>query len=137
MESQRKLKNFLINKKMQLKITIKYIFLFLFYSIFLGIIFFVIIWPEILNYVPHSLINDISHNLILTLLIFALPLFFTAIIFCIILTHKIAGPLHQIENKLDKLIKGEEVDLIRLRKGDELTELANKLNKLLFNKESK
>lgn len=47
---------------------------------------------------------------------------------CIVFTHKIAGPIYNMENKLEQLLDGETPPLIILRKGDELQELADKLN---------
>jgi len=47
---------------------------------------------------------------------------------CIVFTHKIAGPIYNMENKLEQLLEGETPPLIILRKGDELQELADKLN---------
>ena len=37
-----------------------------------------------------------------------------------------------MERKLDRLVKGEDIGLIRLRKGDELKEIAEKINELIL-----
>jgi hypothetical protein len=50
---------------------------------------------------------------------------------CILLSHGVAGPLYRIELTLDKLIQGEDVEYIHLRKDDELKELAEKINRLI------
>jgi HAMP domain-containing protein len=52
----------------------------------------------------------------------------TAAVFSIFLTHRLAGPLFRIEQTARELIRGNLALRIRLRKGDELHELAGLLN---------
>ncbi|MFH1868795.1 MAG: hypothetical protein ABH843_07475 [Candidatus Omnitrophota bacterium] len=47
------------------------------------------------------------------------------------LSHRIAGPIYRLEKELDKLLAGEKVSQIRLRKNDELKPLADKINRLV------
>jgi phosphoenolpyruvate synthase/pyruvate phosphate dikinase len=44
-----------------------------------------------------------------------------------------AGPLYRIERTIDEVVRGEDVEFIRLRKKDEqeLKNLAEKINKLI------
>src|SRR3989475_7960398 len=51
--------------------------------------------------------------------------------FSIYLTHRLAGPLFRIEQTARELIRGNLALRIRLRKGDELHELAGLLNEVL------
>jgi nitrogen fixation/metabolism regulation signal transduction histidine kinase len=51
-----------------------------------------------------------------------------AAVFSIYLTHRLAGPLFRIEQTARELIRGNLALRIRLRKGDELHELAGLLN---------
>jgi signal transduction histidine kinase len=52
--------------------------------------------------------------------------------FSIIFTHRIAGPVYNLERTLDRLNQGEDVNLIKLRDGDELQELATKINQVIM-----
>jgi methyl-accepting chemotaxis protein len=54
-----------------------------------------------------------------------------AAVFSIYLTHRLAGPLFRIEQTARELIRGNLALRIRLRKGDELHELAGLLNEAL------
>ncbi len=54
-----------------------------------------------------------------------------AAVFSIYLTHRLAGPLFRIEQTARELIRGNLALRIRLRKGDELHELAGLLNEVL------
>jgi sensor histidine kinase YesM len=52
--------------------------------------------------------------------------------FTIVFTHRIAGPIYRFELTLDRLNQGEDVPLIKLRPGDELKELAEKINDMIL-----
>jgi methyl-accepting chemotaxis protein len=54
-----------------------------------------------------------------------------AAVFSIYLTHRLAGPLFRFEQTARELIRGNLALRIRLRKGDELHELAGLLNEVL------
>src|SRR6266704_2886022 len=51
--------------------------------------------------------------------------------FSIYVTHRLAGPLFRLEQTARELIRGNLALRIRLRKGDELHELAGLLNEVL------
>ena len=57
----------------------------------------------------------------------------TAAVFSIYLTHRMAGPLFRIEQIAREMIQGNLAIRIRLRKGDELKELAGLINEALSN----
>ena len=46
----------------------------------------------------------------------------------LILTHRIAGPIYRFEAFLEQVIRGENDGPVRIRKGDEFQELANRIN---------
>ncbi len=52
-------------------------------------------------------------------------------IFSIFKSHKMAGPIYNIKRSIDKLIHGDNVDPIKIRKGDEFQELVQILNKAI------
>ncbi|QTA93678.1 HAMP domain-containing protein [Desulfonema magnum] len=129
---KRKFRNYLINKNMQLGITIKYLFLAILSSLMTGCVVYITIWPVINNFVPYALISRIHYQILFRLICYGFPLTFVITAFCIVITHKIAGPLYNIEQKLDRLAQGEDVESIQLRKGDELKGLAAKINDLIL-----
>lgn len=47
----------------------------------------------------------------------------------ILVTFRIAGPLYRIEKYLEEVLRGEQVGPCRLRKGDELQELCEMINR--------
>lgn len=58
-------------------------------------------------------------------------------IFTIFNSHRMAGPIHNIKRSINRLLEGEEIDKIKLRKRDEFKDLAEALNKLIEKKISK
>ena len=73
----------------------------------------------------------VKHQIFFRFLFFVFPIIFVIVAFSIIFSHRIAGPIYRFEQTLDKLIQGEDVEYIRLRKNDELKGLAAKLNELI------
>jgi hypothetical protein len=131
MNSQRKLRHYLIKHKMQIRTTAKFVF-FAFISLLLGgILVYLTIWPTLSQLVPPDIFPILRANFIFILFWNSAPIILLIFVAGIIITHRIAGPVYTIETKLDKALRGEEIQLIRLRKGDELQELADKINALL------
>ena len=46
----------------------------------------------------------------------------------VLVTFRIAGPVYRFEQYLESIARGEEVGPCKLRKGDELTELCDRIN---------
>jgi len=72
--------------------------------------------------------QDVPSMLLSVLLVSAivvLPLIFAL---GVVMTHKIAGPVYRFEEYLGQIARGEKVGPCRIRKGDELQELCNRLN---------
>lgn len=63
-------------------------------------------------------------NLLVTLGI----LFPTMLVAGILVTHKIAGPVYRLERYFEAIARGEDPGTIRFRDGDELHELAERIN---------
>jgi len=64
-------------------------------------------------------------NLLITLGVLV-PFMF---LFGILITHRIAGPVYKFERYLDAVIRGDEEGECRLRKGDDLQELCERINR--------
>lgn len=126
-----KRRNYLINKGMQLKVTIRVVFLGLLFSVFIGYEVYITIWPVVSAAISEDKISLVRDQIFFRAIFFLLPFLFVLAASSILLSHRIAGPLYRIELTLDKLIQGQDVQQIRLRKNDELKELAEKINKLI------
>jgi methyl-accepting chemotaxis protein len=125
---KRRARNYLINRRMQLRLTFKFIALTVSFCLVIGILVYHTIWPVVSGFVPLALINQLKGLIFYRLFYFSIPLLILIMACCIVFTHKIAGPIYNMENKLEQLLAGETPPLIILRKGDELQELADKLN---------
>ena len=131
MKNQRKLRNYLIKRKMQIRITAKFVFFALISSLLSGAMVYLTLWPTLSTLIPPDVFPILQANIVFTLFCAVVPIVLLIFVSGTIITHRVAGPIYNIENKLDKAIRGEDIDLIRLRKDDELQELAEKINALL------
>ncbi|MBF0102929.1 MAG: methyl-accepting chemotaxis protein [Desulfobacterales bacterium] len=137
MKTQRKLKNLLINKHIQMRITLYYVVLTVLSSLFMGFIVFISIWPALESFVPTALVNELWYSVLFKLFLLGIPVMLCSMAVCIIITHRIAGPLYQIEQKIARLLNGETITPIKLRQYDELQQLSELINKLLLNYQKK
>jgi len=128
---KRRFANYLINERMQLTLTIRFLILSVIFTIFIGMLMFFVIWPVVRIYIPPALVTVMIQQLISKLYSTSFILLIIIAGFSIILTHRIAGPVYNLEKTLDKLNQGEDVNLIKLRDGDELQELAIKINQVI------
>ena len=128
---KRSIKNYLIKKRMQLGLTFRFLLLVILFSLFVGFEVYITVWPVVSKVISEDLITLVKHQIFFRLFFFSLPLIFVIVAFSIVFSHRIAGPVYRIEQTLDKLIQGEDTGCIHLRPGDELRELAAKLNDLI------
>ncbi|MBF0449239.1 MAG: hypothetical protein HQK75_00905 [Candidatus Magnetomorum sp.] len=128
---KRKARNYLINRRMQLRLTFKFIVLTVSFCLVIGVLVYHTIWPVVSGFVPLALINQLKGLIFYRLFYFSIPLLAVIMACCIVFTHKVAGPIYNMENKLESLLSGGDPPLIYLRKGDELQELADKLNDVM------
>ena len=117
---------------MQLGITLRYL-CFVIVSAFLsGLAVYITLWPVIESFVPYELLGPLRTRLLIKLLCYGIPLIVLMIGVCIVMTHRIAGPLYNIEQKLERLALGEDVRYIQIRRHDEFKGLVAKLNQLIL-----
>jgi len=135
---KRRFQNFLIDEKMQLTLTFKFLILSVLFTIFIGMLMFFVIWPVVKIYIPPALVSVMIQQLVSKLYSTSFILLLVIAGFSIIFTHRIAGPVYHLEKTLDRLLEGDEdINLIHLRDGDELQSLASKINQvILFFKQS-
>jgi signal transduction histidine kinase len=128
---KRKFSNYLINERMQLTLTLRFLVLSLLFTIFIGMMMFFVIWPVVRIYIPPALVSVMIQQLVSKLYSTSFILLIVIAGFSIVLTHRIAGPVYNLEKTLERLNQGEDVNLIKLRDGDELQELATKINQVI------
>jgi signal transduction histidine kinase len=123
--------HYLIKKKLQLGLALRFLLLSVLFSIFIGFEVYITIWPVVAEAISGLSIALVKKHILFRLIFFSIPVIFVIVIGSIIFTHRIAGPLYRLEKTLDDLIAGKDVDIIRLRKKDEFQGLTQKLNELI------
>lgn len=122
---------YLVKKSMQLGLTLRFLFLIIIFSLFIGFETYITIWPAVSGAVPQDLLDLVMDQIFFRLICFIVPVIFVITAFSIVFSHRIAGPIYRLEDTLDRLIREEDVETIRLRKGDALKELVEKINSLI------
>jgi len=127
----RRIRTYLINQRMQLGLTCRLVFILVLFALFIGFEVYITVWPVVSGIISKDLMSFVRYQILFRLAFFALPILFVVVVFSIVFTHRIAGPLFRIEKTIERLVQGEEVEDVRLRKGDELHGLASTLNELI------
>ena len=128
---KRSFSNYLINDKLQIRLCLKFLSLIIFFSLYLVVNYFIIIWPIVLEFIPKALIFSLKNQIIFRLYCFGIVLVVLLSIIIIIFLHRIAGPVYHIESAINEIIKGNYPESIKLRKKDELKGIADKLNQII------
>ena len=116
---------------MQLGLTVRFLVLLVLACLVTGFEVYLSIWPVITAVVQKELVNFVMSQILIRSVCFIIPLIFVIAAFSLVFSHYIAGPVYRFERTIDDLVSGKNVRLIRLRKGDELNELADKINALI------
>ena len=90
--------------------------------------------------IPESIIYNIAPVLskINLILLLGLPVIsILMLLWGLIISHRIAGPVYRLEQELDKILKGDFSRRIGFRKKDELASVAQGINKVLDKIEGK
>jgi HAMP domain-containing protein len=128
---RRKRVHYLINRKMQLGFTLRFMFVTVLFALFVGFEVYLTVWPVVSQFVPRELMHLVRGQVLLRTLLFLVPIILVIASFTILISHRVAGPLFRIQRTIDKVVRGEDVENINLRKHDELKELAAKINELI------
>lgn len=130
---KRKIRNYVVNKNMQLRVTLKFVIPAICFSALSGLSVFFTLWPSIAKYTPEA--GEIEQYFRVTtmymLALNALGILCLITAFGIIITHRVAGPVYHMQHHLGRLLQGENIGPIILRKGDEFQELAETINETL------
>jgi nitrogen fixation/metabolism regulation signal transduction histidine kinase len=138
-KANRKLKNFIINPKFQMKylfwitanslvLMLGYIYIFYKYTKenYTYLVDMLDMTAEARNQM-HAELNQILYTLIFFSVIF---LIFTSIV-GIVFSHKVAGPLHKLNLIMDKIKAGNKGVRAHFRPGDEFQDLAQNFNEMM------
>ncbi len=133
---KRKIRNYLISKNLQLRITLKFVIPAICFSVLSGLSVFFTLWPTIAEHTPEA--GEIEQYFRITIL-YMLALNSFGIVWVItalgiIITHRVAGPVYRMQQQLERVLQGEKIGPIRLRRGDECQELAETINQVLEQK---
>lgn len=123
--------HYLPKQKMQLALTLRLLLLTVLFAFFIGFEVYITVWPVVSEFIPETLMGAVREQILFRVVFFSIPLLFVIGAFYVIFTHRIAGPLHRLEQVLDRLIKGESVEKINLRRNDELGDLTTRINTLI------
>ena len=139
MSNQRKFKNLVINSKFQLRFT-KWLFI-LFLALYVVLLlvgkWVIVDFLELLLSSPNvspdttmiakGLMNDLP---LITLALLALFSCFFAVA-SLLISHKIAGPLHNLSLHLDRMAESKKLEHLKLRENDLFKDIEAKFNNFL------
>jgi signal transduction histidine kinase len=128
---KRKIRNYLISKNLQLRITLKFVVPALFLSILSGLVVFLIVWPLLSEFVSDTLIKQFQTIMVIGLFLCSIGIICLITALGIVVTHRIAGPIYRIEQDLKRLLQGEKIEPIHIRRGDEFQEFVNIINQVI------
>ncbi len=77
-----------------------------------------------------------GEGFVLSFLLRVLPVGFVILVFSVLFSHRIAGPVKKMQNACDNLAEGHPAKHISLRKNDYFKSLAAKLNEICRDKSS-
>lgn len=127
-------RQYLISRKFQLKyvfLIVAFMFLIAWlagYTVYYTA--FTLMGEKLANVYPQGRLTVIFKTVNMALLMRILLLVPVVALISIFLSHRIAGPVFRIERYLGKVAKGDFSSIIRLRKRDELKNLAAAINKM-------
>ena len=124
--------HYIMKKKLQLRMTFRFIMPTIIFSIFIAFELYITAWPVFKSFISENEMDLVGSQVLFRLLCFSPPIIFVLGAFILIFSNRIAGPLYRLEKTLDKFLQGEDVDVIRLRENDELKELASKINDVIL-----
>ena len=123
--------NYLINKRFQLALAAKFALITTLISVFIGFQLYAIVWPVVSQFVPEQTMSLIRHQIFFRGILFLSLAALLIIAISIVIFHRVAGPIFSMEQTIDRIVRGEAVEFIRIRKNDELKGLAEKINGLI------
>ena len=128
---KRKIRNYLLSKDLQLRITLKFVVPALFLSVLSGLVVFLIVWPLLSEFAPDNLIKQFQTIMVIGLFLCSIGIICLVTALGIVVTHRVAGPIYRIEQDLKRLLQGEKIEPIHIRRRDEFQELVDIINQVI------
>ncbi len=122
---------YLINTKFQLAFAARFALITTLFSGFIGFQLYAIVWPVVSQFVPEQTMAFIRHQIFFRGILFLSLGALLIIVISIIISHRVVGPIFSMEQTIDRIVRGEKVEFIRLRKNDALKGLVEKINGLI------
>ena len=116
---------------MQLGVTIRFMMVTILFALFIGFEVYISIWPVVSEFVPKEVMHLVRRQVLVRTALFLVPIILVIASFTVLISHRVAGPLFRIQRTIDEVVRGGDVEYIRLRKKDELKGLAAKVNDLI------
>jgi signal transduction histidine kinase len=129
--ARKKRLRYLINRNLQLGLAVRFMVIFLLFTLFMFFEAYMTFWPVVTVFVPAATLSAVTDLVITRLIYFSIPIVFVILGIVIVLTHRIAGPLYRIKKTLNELIDGKDATPISLRRNDELKDLTELINRLI------
>ncbi|MFW5781790.1 MAG: HAMP domain-containing protein [Candidatus Muiribacteriaceae bacterium] len=128
---------FLIKKGLQFRYMFSVMIIMLLSTIVVGWTIYYSIWNKVGNNTDFRFenITDIWNQVNISLVRMVPVLIIFVAVFSLMLSHKIAGPVYRFEVSAKQIANGDLGLRIHLRKGDELTDLADVFNRMTSNLE--
>ena len=130
-------RNYLISKRFQLRYVF-YVLAFMFmiawlsgYTVYYTL--FTLMGEKLANVYPQGRLMDIFKTVNTTLLLRIALIVPFVVMISILITHRIAGPIFSMQRYLGEVAKGNFSSILKLRKRDELKDLAAAINKMTHN----
>ena len=130
-------RNYLISKRFQFKYVF-YVLAFMFmiawlsgYTVYYTL--FTLMGEKLANVYPQGRLMDIFKTVNTTLLLRIALIVPFVVMISILITHRIAGPIFSMQRYLGEVAKGNFSSILKLRKRDELKDLAAAINKMTHN----
>ncbi|NIO15982.1 MAG: hypothetical protein GTN70_03115 [Deltaproteobacteria bacterium] len=126
-------KKFYIDREIQMGITVRFLAIFLAFIFLTTCAVFIPSSIKLLSHAPaEELIQPAQEFLILKSRVWpmALVVMLAAVVYTVIFSHRIAGPIQRLNSELRNIISGNYPERIRLRKKDYFKETASLLEEL-------
>ena len=140
MEKAFRRRHYFIRKKFQLKYIGLILAVMLFSAIISGYTIYYNAWAllgeKLASVYPQGRLIDIFHAVNVKLLINMILVSILCAVIGLLISHRIAGPVYRMITFMDKVTGGDYSQRIKLRKNDDLKDLADAINRLIDKLES-
>ncbi|MBW1671953.1 MAG: hypothetical protein JRJ40_11270 [Deltaproteobacteria bacterium] len=124
-------KQYLINKRFQINMAIRFFACLLLVAIASGWAVYYAVWKAVIIELHGVQLARLYHVIGERILFYGLGAIIALSVLSIFFSHKIAGPVYKMKKTIDEFLETEDKPgTIRLRKGDAFTDLADSLNRL-------